>query len=486
MKRIGYAVMLAVLAVAVVVVVRAALLKPAAVSVTPATPVVLDNAGALQRFVGAIRIPTESRFEQPPDQAAMTKLRDYLQQSFPRVHRTMQREVLPDGALLFTWKGRDPGLAPVILMGHMDVVPVPAEALPQWKHAPYSGDMADGFIWGRGTLDDKIHVLSLLEAAETLIGGGFTPARTILFAFGDDEENGGNYGAQKIVKLLQERGVHPEFVVDEGGVIIRGAIPGITRPVALIGVAEKGILDVELKTTGVGGHSSAPPRHTAIGELSMALTKLEAHPFPGSLTVAEKEQFATLAPYMPFSKRIVLANLWLFGPVIVKMGLRDPEQAGAFHTTTAETIVSGGFKSNALPPSARAVVNFRILPGETTASVIERVRRIIDDPGVSVASLSSFTARDPSPISPVDSNGFQTLTTSIHQVFPDAIVSPYQLNAATDSSYYTVLTPNVYRFLAVEADTSVLTMIHGLNERIAPEKYLKTVQFTAQLIQNIH
>jgi carboxypeptidase PM20D1 len=390
----------------------------------------------------------------------------------------MQHEVLPDGALLFTWKGRDPALAPVILMGHMDVVPVPAEALPLWKHAPYSGDIADGFIWGRGTLDDKIHVLSLLEAAETLIGSGFTPARTILFAFGDDEENGGNYGARKIVKLLQDRGVHPEFVVDEGGVVIRGAVPGVERPVALIGVAEKGILDVELTTKGVGGHSSAPPKHTAIGELSMALTKLEAHPFPASLTVAEKEQFATLAPYMPFSKRVVLANLWLFGPLVVKLGIKDPEQAGAFRTTTAE--------SNALPPSARAVVNFRILPGETTGSVIDRVRRIVGDPGVNVSSLSSFTSRDPSPISPVDSAGFRTLTTSIRQVFPDAIVSPYQLNAATDSSFYTVLTPNVYRFLAVEADPSVIAMIHGLNERIAPEKYLKTVQFTAQLIQNIH
>ncbi|MGD0736383.1 MAG: M20 family peptidase [Terracidiphilus sp.] len=486
MKKIGLAVILAILVLAAVVVTRASLLKPAPISAIPATPIALDNAGAIQRFVGAIRIPTESQFEQPPNQAAMTKLRDYLQQSFPHVHSTMQREVLPDGALLFTWKGRDPSLAPVILMGHMDVVPVPAEALPLWKHAPYSGDIADGFIWGRGTLDDKIHVLSLLEASETLIAGGFTPARTILFAFGDDEENGGNYGARNIVKLLQSRGVHPDFVVDEGGVVIRGAIPGITRPVALIGVTEKGILDLELKTTGVGGHSSAPPPHTAIGQLAAALTKLEAHPFPGSLTAAEKGQFTTLAPYMPFSKRIVLANLWLFSPLIVHMGLKDPEQAGAFHTTTAETIVSGGFKSNALPPSARAVVNFRILPGETTASVTDRVRRIVNDPGVSVASLNSFTARNPSPISPVDSNGFQTLTKSIEQLFPDAIVSPYQLNAATDSSYYTVLTPNVYRFLAVDTDTSVLAMIHGLNERIPPEKYLKTVQFTAQLIQNIH
>jgi carboxypeptidase PM20D1 len=188
---------------------------------------------------------------------------------------------------------------------------------------------------------------------------------------------------------------------------------------------------------------------------------------------------------MPFSQRVVLGNLWLFSPLVVKMGIKDPEQAGAYRTTTAETIVSGGFKSNALPPSARAVVNFRILPGETADSVLNRVRKIVDDPGVTVSALNPATTRDPSPISPVDSNGYKALETSIHQLFPDAIVSPYQLNAATDSSFYTALTPNVYRFLAVEADPSVLTQIHGLNERIAPEKYLKTVQFMAQLIQNI-
>ena len=485
MKRVGAFFVFAILVVAIVVIARAALLKPVAVSAPPAAPIALDDAGAVERFIAAIRIPTESQFGQPPDQAAMSKFRDQLQQSFPRVHATMQREVLPDGGLLFTWKGRDPSLAPVILMGHMDVVPVPAEALPLWKHQPYSGDTADGFIWGRGTLDDKIHVLSLLEAAETLIGRGFTPPRTILLAFGDDEENGGKFGAQKIVKLLRDRGVHPDFVVDEGGIIISGMIPGITRPLALIGIAEKGIVDVELTTTGVGGHSSAPPRHTAIGQLSAALARLEAHPFPSSITPAGREEYAAIAPYMPFSKRLVLANFWLFSPLVVHMGMKDKEMASSFHTTTAETMISGGFKSNALPPSAKAIVNFRILPGETAASVLDRVRNIVNDPAVSVSAPDVAETRDPSPISPIDSDGYRTLSTSIRQVFPDVIVSPFLLTAATDSSFYTALTPNVYRFLAVESDPSVLAMIHGLNERIAPEKYLKTVQFTAQMIQNI-
>jgi carboxypeptidase PM20D1 len=415
----------------------------------------------------------------------MKKFRDYLQASFPKVHATMQREVLPDGALLFTWTGKDPSLKPVILMGHMDVVPVPDEALPKWKHGPYSGDIADGFIWGRGTADDKIHVLSLMEASETLIGQGFTPARTILLAFGCDEENGGTYGARKIVQLLQSRSVKAEFVLDEGGAVIKGFLPGVDRSLAVVGVAEKGYMDLTLTTKGVGGHSSEPPVHTAIGELSAALTKLEAHPFPGVMTPVLEEQYTTIAPYLPFTKRMVLANLWLFKPIIVAGALKDPVQAGSFRTTTAEDMISGGFKDNALPPSARAVINFRILPGETTVTVTDRVKKVIDDPGVSVVDEKANDPRNPSPVSPVDSEAFKTLSGTIRAMFPNAVVSPYMVAAATDATWYTPLSPNVYRFLAFEADPSMLAMIHGLNERIAPEKYVKTVQFTAQLMQNI-
>jgi carboxypeptidase PM20D1 len=472
LKRFLLFVVFVVVVLAAVVVVRTAMLKPVDQAAVPVKPVVLDEAGAVQRFVGAIRIKTESLADTPPDQAAMKTFRDYLEANFPKVHATMQREVLPDGALLFTWTGKDTSLKPVILMGHMDVVPVPDEALPLWKHPPYSGDIADGFVWGRGTADDKIHVLSLLEAAETLIGQGFTPARTILLAFGDDEENGGNYGARKIVKLLQDRGTHAEFVLDEGGAVISGFLPGVDRPLAVVGVAEKGWADLILTT--------------AIGELSAALTKIEAHPFPASITPAMHEEYAAVAPYMPFSKRMVLGNLWLFGPLVMKAGLADQKQAGSFRTTTAEDIVSGGFKDNALPPSARAVINFRVLPGETSATVKDRIVKIVNDPGVSIADPKENDPRNPSPISPIDTDAYRTLSGTIRALFPGAIVSPYMIPAATDATYYTVLSPNVYRFLALESDPSMLSMIHGLNERIPPEKYVKTVQFTAQLIQNIH
>jgi carboxypeptidase PM20D1 len=485
-KRVIGVLLLVVLVIVLVVGMRTSRVQPVSVQVPAVAAVVLDDAGAVQRFVGAIRIPTESAYGQPPNADQIGKFRDYLQTSFPHVAAQLPREVLKGGAVIYSWTGRDPAAAPVVLMGHMDVVPVPAEALPQWTHPPYSGEIADGYIWGRGTIDDKIHVLSLLEATETLLAQGFVPARTILFCFGDDEENGGSYGAQQIVAELKARDVHPEFVVDEGGAVVSGIVPGIARPLAIIGTAEKGYLDLSLSTVGVGGHSSEPPAHTAIGRLAAALVKLEAHPFPASLPAVVREQFTAIAPYLPVTKRAVLANLWLFEPLVVKQGVKDPRTAGNYRTTTAETMVSGGFKDNALPPSAKAIVNFRILPGETVESVVQRVRQIVDDPRVTIAIENPSAARNPSPVSPLASAGYETLATTIRELFPTAAISPYLVNAGTDAGFYTALTPNVYRFLALDADASILSMIHGLNERVAPEKYLQTVRFTVQLIENIH
>ena len=449
-KRLLLFCVLVVIVLAAIVLVRAELLKPQEFAVIPVTPLPLDGDGAIHRFIGAIQIPTESKAGQPPDQIQMTRLRDYLQQSFPRVHTTMQREVLPDGALLFTWTGRNPALAPVVLMGHMDVVPA-SDSASQWKHPPFSGEIAEGAIWGRGTLDDKIHVLSLLEASETLISRGFVPARTILLAFGDDEENGGRYGAQKIVQLLKQRGVHPDFVLDEGGGVVSGFIPGMTRPMAVIGTSEKGYMDVTLATIGKGGHSSEPPPHTAIGELSTALAKLEAQQFPPSMPPALQQQYTSIAPYMPLSKRIFLANLWLFRPLLIQQALKEPTSAGSYRTTTAETMFNAGFKENALPTSARANINFRILPGETTDTVLERVRKVINDPGVTVVNSTPESSRNPSNISSTEAGGYRALSTTIRQFFPNAIVSTNMGVAATDSTFYRALTPNVYGFLGVRA-----------------------------------
>jgi carboxypeptidase PM20D1 len=486
LKRLFLALCLVVVAVLIVMVVRAEHLRPAPIAAVAApAPLPIDQAGAIARFAAAIRIPTESREDLTINQDAIAKLRDLLQASFPRVHAAMTREVLPSGAMILTWKGRDPSLDPVVLMGHMDVVPADPTTLARWQHPPYSGDIAGGAVWGRGTLDDKSAVLSLLEAAETLLAQGFTPARTVILAFGDDEENGGHQGANNIVKLLQSRGVHAEFVVDEGGAVIKGILPGMDRPVALIGISEKGYVDVSLSTTALGGHSSEPPAHTAIGELAAGLSRLESHPFPGSLPKPVESQLTSFAPYLPFSKRLILANLWLTRPLVIAAGLKDPGMAGGYHTTTAEDIISGGIKANVLPTNAHAIVNFRILPGDTVDSVVDGVRQRVADPGITVANANPAWSHNPSPVSPTDTPGYATLTGTIRQFFPSAVVTPYMVQAATDSSYYYAISPNVYRFSPIEGSMAMMGMVHGFNERMTIANYIHAVQFEAQLLQNI-
>lgn len=484
LKRAFVLVVALIAALAAALLVRTYTLKPQEPTVPPATLVQVDPA-AVERFAAAVRIPTISSFDQPVDQAAMGQLRSLLETSFPRVHAAMVREVLPSGSLLFTWKGRNPTAEPVILMGHMDVVPVEQSTLDHWKHQPFSGDVAEGAIWGRGTLDDKAAVLSTLEAAETLLAQGFIPERTILFAFGSDEENGGVSGASNLVRSLAARGIHAQFVVDEGGAVVSRMLPGLTRPLAVVGVSEKGYLSLKLSTTGAGGHSSEPPTHTAIGQLAAGIARLEAHPFPGSLPAPTREQFTALAPYLPFGKRLLLSNLWLTAPLVVSAGVKDPHMAGGYHTTTAVDMITGGTKDNVLPTTASAVVNFRILPGETTDSVLQGVKDRVADPGIKVEVTVAGNARNPSPVSPTNADGFRTLTETIRQLYPTAVPSPYMVQAATDASYYYALSPNVYRFAPLEMDPSGITMAHGFNEHITTANYLHMVQFEAQLMQNV-
>jgi carboxypeptidase PM20D1 len=486
LKRFFAFVLLVLLVIFAVMCFRVARLKPeATTAVAPAQPIGIDEPAAIARFAAAIQIPTESREDLTINQEQIGKLRDLFEKSFPRVHAAMTREVLPTGAMILTWRGTNPSADPVILMGHMDVVPADPSTLSRWQHAPYSGDIAGGSVWGRGTLDDKSAVLSLLEAAETLLAQGFTPARTVIMAFGDDEENGGHQGASNIVKLLQSRGVHAKFVVDEGGAVLNGIVAGMQQPVALIGISEKGYVDVALSTTALGGHSSEPPAHTAIGQLATGITRLENHPFPGSLPGPVAAQLTAFAPYLPFSKRLILANLWLTKPLVVAAGLKDPGMAGGYHTTTAVDIISGGIKANVLPTNAHATVNFRILPGDTVDSVVQYVRKQVDDPGIKVENLNPEWSHNPSPTSPTDTPGFATLTGTIRSFFPGIVVTPYMVQAATDSQYYYAISPNVYRFSPIEGTLAMMGMVHGFNERMTTANYIHAVQFEAQLLKNI-
>ena len=364
----------------------------------------------------------------------------------------------------------------------MDVVPVDPETTNRWTYPAFSGSVADGYVWGRGAFDDKGNLMATLEAADILAASGFIPLRTIYIVIGHDEENGGTLGARRLAALLASRQVTPEFLIDEGGLIGPGTLIGIPQMAAIVGIAEKGFVSVRITVTSGGGHSSAPPARTAIGVLAAAIARLEAQQMPARFTAATTRTLDALAPAMPFPRRLVMANRWLFSTLLLRMMLQTPSMAATVRTTTAPTIVRAGIKDNVLPTQATAVVNFRILPGDTIDTVLAHVRATVNDPAVRVEPLTRPPGRNPSRISPTDGEPFRRLVRTVGEVFPDALVVPNLLLGATDAAQYEALTGNIYRMspLALES----LEAVHGINERVRTTSYVKGVQFMARFIQN--
>jgi carboxypeptidase PM20D1 len=483
MRRVAATLGVIVALVVGIVIVRAIRFVPHRV-IVPAATAVDALPGATDRLAAAVRIPTISPGDSTQrDSAAFLAIHALLEKSFPRVHATMGREVVGRDALLYTWRGSDSTLAPVVLMGHVDVVPVESGTETRWTHPPFSGAIVDGYVWGRGTLDDKSTVLGVLEASEALLAQGFQPRRTVYLAFGADEEVGGSRGAVPIAALLRSRGVRPFVVIDEGGTVVSGVMPGVRAPLAVVGIAEKGFVSVELVTSAEGGHSAMPPRTTAAGIVARAVTRLEDNPFQARIGGAVAEQLDAVGREMSFGSRVVFANRWLFDPLIRRQLGRAPSTDATLRTTTAVTMLEGSPKDNVLPSRARAVVNLRILPGDSVSGVVERVRRVVDDSRVEVRPVGPLT--EPSPLSPTNDAAWAVLERSIRQVYPDAVIVPYLVVGATDSRHFRDLTPNVYRFSPGRLRADDLLRPHGINERIAVDSYLEGVRFLTRLLRNV-
>ena len=488
MKRLAFSLIAIIAVLFCVMVVRAMRVPapaPAAAASPPAVPV--DTAVAAQRLAEAVRFKTVSYVSgEPIDTAAFLGFHDFLAKAFPLVHSTLQRETINKLSLVYRWAGTDTAAAPVVLMGHMDVVPVPEANLPEWKHEPFSGDIADGFVWGRGTLDDKTTVIAILEAAEGLLRGGYRPPRTVYLTFGHDEESGGRFGARAIVDTLVRRGVRPALVLDEGGFLATGVIPGVPGRAAIVGVAEKGYVSLRLSSRADGGHSSMPKARTAVGALSRAIAALEANPFPPSLEGPTRGTLEAMTPYVPFSRRLVLANLWLTAPLVRGALNANPLGAALLHTTTAPTMLSAGVKDNVLPPVATAVVNFRIRPGETVATVTDRVRSIVADSMITVEPTDSARV-DPSPVSDVSSDAFRLIASTVRGMAPGERmpVLPYLVMGGTDAKYWGLTSKRVFRFLAIPLREGDETRAHGANERVAVGDYGTAVGFFARLIRGL-
>lgn len=470
-----------VVSLAGVTVVHTARYESAQLSVPPA-PVVAVPEGAAERLAGSLRIRTISS-EDPAalDADAFGALHAYLHAAFPLVHAQLRRETVGVHSLLYTWQGSDSSLNPILLVGHMDVVPVETGTLKQWQQNPFDGRIADGFVWGRGAIDNKSTVVGTLEAIEMLLGEGYQPARTVLLAYGHDEEVGGAGGAREIAALLKARGVELEMVLDEGGVIGEGILSGIPVPVALVGIAEKGFVSIELSSRASGGHSSLPPRQSAVGILSAAVTRLEENQMRARLEGPTRQLFDRIGPWFPSIQRTVFANLWLTRAFVIPSLEQSPTTNAMVRTTTAPTILQAGTKDNMLPSYARAVINFRLVPGDTVATVVEHVKRAIDDQRVDIKIVGRFSA-EPSVVSSIDSESFRTLERTIRSVASDVIVAPYLVVVVTDARHYSGLSRNVFRFLPLRLTSRDLQRMHGVDERIGIREYESAIRIYRQLV----
>ncbi len=445
--------------------------------VQKATVPLADSDAMARTLAAAIALKTVSDEDGPVAREAFLGLHDHLRTSFPLVHQELGLETVAEFSLLYTWRGKNDELPPLLLAAHLDVVPA---SNARWSHDPWSGDIADGYVYGRGALDDKANVLGILEAAEQLLREGFQPERTIYFAFGHDEEIGGYHGALAIAELLAARGVALEAVIDEGLVITEGVLPGLDPPLAIIGISEKGFVTVELVARGQGGHSSIPPKHTAIGILSQAIVDLEANPMPGAISGAIEEMFRYVGPELPFLRRLVMANLWLFRGRVVSTLENSQTTDALLRTTTAPTILKAGVKSNVLAQEARARVNFRLKPGDSADQVLAHVRRVINNKKVTVTALESVEAQTSSS---TESRIFAVMQRSIRQVDPSIIVAPGLMLGMTDSRHYKSISPDIYRFSALRFGPEDLRRLHGVDERVSVANYAELVAFQILLIR---
>lgn len=443
-----------------------------------------ETAGVEEELAAAIRHATVSSFDpSDEDEGAFSAFKEGLKALFPRVHAELERHEIGDRGLLFVWRGSDESLAPAILCAHFDVVPAEDAAL--WRHGPFSGDLAEGAVWGRGSQDIKLMLVSSLDAAERLLAEGKRPRRTLYFAFGGDEEVGGNRGAGRIAAWLAERGVRASFLLDEGGTVADGILPFADRPLALVGIAEKGYLDVLLEAEGSGGHSSMPPARTATGDIARAVAAVEARPARSRLGYTVRNFLEALSPYVGFGYRLLFRNLWLSAPLVKAAFAAAPTTNALLRSTAAPTLLKGSPKENVLADRAEANLNMRILPGETAEGSLERISRIVAKSGVKASARHPAEVVEPLPESPVDHEGFRAIEAALAASFPEAAVLPFLLAGGTDTKHYREVAGAIYRLTPVRQTAEELEGIHGRDERVGVPNLRRCAIFYKRLIESL-
>ena len=474
---IGWIVLAVIAALLALILVRTALFRPKEQKEETYEEISFDREAALGALAALVRCRTVSS-EDPAkeDDAEFEKLIALLPALYPRVFETCTLLRLPDRGLLFTWKGREPG-KPAVLMAHYDVVPVEEE---NWEVPPFEALIRDGAMWGRGTLDTKSTFNGILSAAENLLAQGFTPLHDIYFAFSGGEEVNG-LGAVHIVEYFTERGIEPELVLDEGGAVVENVFPGVSKPCGLVGIAEKGMMNLEFSVKSSGGHASAPAPHTPIGKLSAACARVENRPFRAHFTKPALEMFDTLGRNSSFVYRMIFANLWAFGWILDLICKKSGGELNALlRTTAAFTQMQGSKAPNVLPPSASMVANLRLNPQDSVRGALGRIRAVVKDPDVELRVLRSF---EPSPISRTDCEGWRRVSSAVAGTWRGCLVAPYLMVQCSDSRHYRRLSDKVYRFSAMDLTKEERASIHGNNEHIRLDTACREVEFFIRVMK---
>lgn len=475
---IGMGIAVAIVAFLAVIIIRAMRFNPYPQAEKQDSKVTVNKEKIIRDMADMIRCKTVSnRDESQVDRAEFAKFLTLIAERFPIVHEKGKPKRIGDTGILFRIEGKQ-STEPTVLMAHYDVVPIEEAG---WEKPAFEGYIEDGIMWGRGTLDTKGTLCGVLEAAEQLLAEGFRPKQDIYLSFSGDEEINGS-SCPAIVSYMEEQGIKPGLVVDEGGAVVDNVFPGVAQPCALVGIAEKGMLDVEFTLETAGGHASTPPTHSPVGILAQAVVNVENHPFPSQLTKPVAEMFDILGRYSSFTYKIIFANLWCFRGIFDSICKKAGGELNAMmRTTCAITRMQGSKAFNVLPPKASVGANLRLMGTDTMESAVTYLEQVIQNPDIKVKAIGGI---NPSIYSDTSCAQWNCLKQAIQETWTDAIVSPYLMMACSDSRHYCRITDRVYRFSAMYLSKEERGMIHGNNERVPITTLIKTVEFYIRLIRS--
>ncbi len=458
----------AILAAAAGNAIHAAAFRPEKRELTPLPDEAINVDSYREHLSKAIQFKTISyRETERVDWKEFEKFHKFLDEAYPLIAEKLEKEIVPPANLIYRWKGKRGDLKPIALLAHQDVVPVSKGTEQDWVHGPFEGVDDGEFIWGRGSLDMKNHLIAVMESVEALLEDGFEPERDVYLLFGDNEEVVANAenGAFDIMTTLKDRGIMLDCVIDEGGAIIPINVPGVLDNKCLVGVgvAEKGYSDIEIAVNGKGGHSSQPPKHNALGQLACAIKEIEDHQFKSSFNQLMDDLMDAIARECTYPVRLITCNLPLLKPVLLQGFKSIPFGSCFVRTTTAVTMASGSPAANVLPQRASATINFRAMPGTTKQDLVDHIRKVVSNKDIEINVLNS---KEASKFSPTDSRAFKIIGDISKSLEPDSIVAPYLVMGGTDAYNYEPICENIYRYAPFRVSIEQLRSVHGTNEKI--------------------